>query len=220
LNKIDLKKLKETLPEHPGILREDEYLNTAVLIPLIDIDDEYHFLFEKRSANIRQGGEICFPGGEYDELIDPSYEETAVRETIEELGISRDVIEIISPLGILIGGSGAIVNAFIGEVKLTNIDEFKIDKIEVEKIFTLPVSYFANNPPEVYHVRLEAHPYYFDEKGEKVVLLPVDELKLPARYANPWGFRKRKVLVYKTAEEIIWGMTANLIYDFVNKLSK
>ena len=220
MNKIDLKKLKESLPGHPGILGEDEYLNTAVLIPLIDINNEYHFLFEKRSANIRQGGEICFPGGEYDEHNDLSFEETAVRETMEELGINRDVIEITGPFGILIGGSGAIVNAFIGEVKLTNIDKFNIDKTEVEKIFTVPVSFFVNNPPEVYHVRLEAHPYYFDEKGEKIVLLPVDELKLPARYANPWGFRKRKVLVYKTSEEIIWGLTAKLIYDFINKLNK
>ena len=218
MNKSDLKKLKESLPEHPGILREDEYLNTAVLIPLIDIDNEYHFLFEKRSANIRQGGEICFPGGEYDELSDLNFAETAVRETIEELGISRDAVEIICPLGILIGGSGAIINAFIGEVKLADLDKFNIDRTEVEKIFTVPVSFFVNNPPEVYHVRLEAHPYYFNEKGEKIVLLPVDELKLPARYAEPWGFRKRKVLVYKTSGEIIWGMTANLIYDFINKL--
>ncbi len=82
----------------------------------------------------------------------------------------------------------------------------------------MPVSFFQNNPPEVYHVRLESHPYYFDENGEKIILFPVEELKLPARYANPWGFRKRKVLVYKTGEDIIWGMTANLIYEFVNNI--
>ena len=46
----------------------------------------------------------------------------------------------------------------------------------------------------------------------------MEELNLPARYANPWGFNKKKVLVYKTGEEVVWGMTANLIYEFVNKL--
>lgn len=218
MDKNDLKKLKESLHGHPGILGKEEYLNTAVLIPLIDIDNEYHFLFEKRSANIRQGGEICFPGGEHDEIGDMNFEETALRETFEELGIGKNDIEVIGELGTLIGGSGAIINTFIGELKLKNIDKFNIDKIEVEKIFTVPVSYFANNPPEVYHVRLEAHPYYFDEKEEKIILLPVDELKLPARYANPWGFRKRKVLVYKTGEEVIWGMTANLIYEFMSRI--
>jgi len=113
---------------------------------------------------------------------------------------------------------GITVDAFIVELKLKDINKFNIDKIEVEKIFTIPVSYFQNNPPEVYYVRLEAHLHYFDEKGEKIILLPVEELKLPARYANPGGFRKRKILVYKTSEAVIWGLTANLIYEFVNRL--
>ena len=218
--KIDLEKLKDILTNNLDILQKEEYLNTAVLIPLIYIDNEYHFLFEKRSANIRQGGEICFPGGEHDETCDLNFEETAIRETTEELGIHKNDIEVIGELGILLGGSGAIIHAFIGELKLKNFSSYIIDKIEVEKIFTIPVSFFQNNPPEVYYVRLESHPYYFDERGEKIILLPVEELKLPARYANPWGIRKRKVLVYKTGEEVVWGMTANLVYEFINKLNR
>jgi coenzyme A diphosphatase NUDT7 len=220
LDKRNLNALIESLPQHPVILQKDEYLNTAVLIPLIYIDNEYHFLFEKRSANIRQGGEICFPGGEHDETDNLNFEKTAVRETIEELGINKNDIEITGQLGILVGGSGAIINAFIGELKLKDLNDYNIDKTEVEKIFTIPVSFFQNNPPEVYYVRLESHPYYFDENGKKITLLPVEELKLPARYANPWGIRKRKVLVYKTGKEIVWGMTAVLVHEFVNKLNQ
>ena len=220
MDKRNLNALIESLPQHPAILQKDEYLNTAVLIPLIYIDNEYHFLFEKRSANIRQGGEICFPGGEHDETDNLNFENTAVRETIEELGINKNDIEITGQLGILVGGSGAIINAFIGELKLKDLNDYNIDKTEVEKIFTIPVSFFQNNPPEVYYVRLESHPYYFDENGKKITLLPVEELKLPARYANPWGIRKRKVLVYKTGKEIVWGMTAVLVHEFVNKLNQ
>ena len=220
MDKRNLNALIESLPQHPAILQKDEYLNTAVLIPLIYIDNEYHFLFEKRSANIRQGGEICFPGGEHDETDNLNFEKTAVRETIEELGINKNDIEITGQLGILVGGSGAIINAFIGELKLKDLNDYNIDKTEVEKIFTIPVSFFQNNPPEVYYVRLESHPYYFDENGKKITLLPVEELKLPARYANPWGIRKRKVLVYKTGKEIVWGMTAVLVHEFVNKLNQ
>ncbi|MEJ2616284.1 MAG: CoA pyrophosphatase [Ignavibacteriaceae bacterium] len=212
--------LKESLSPVPVILQKDEFLNTAVLIPLISINDEFHFLFEKRSANIRQGGEICFPGGEHDEGDDSNFEETAIRETIEELGIQKNKIELIGELGILFGGSGAIIHAFIGELKIKDLNNYNIDETEVEKIFTIPVSFFQNNPPEVYHVRLESHPYYFNEHGEKIILLPVDKLKLPERYANPWGIRKRKVLVYKTGEDIVWGMTANLVHEFVNKLNQ
>jgi 8-oxo-dGTP pyrophosphatase MutT (NUDIX family) len=218
LNKKNLEELKKSLSPNPGILQREEYLNTAVLIPLININKEYQFLFEKRSATIRQGGEICFPGGEYDKNIDSSFEETALRETIEELGIEINDIEVIGELGTLIGPMGITLDVFIGELKQKEINKYNIDNNEVEKIFTAPVSYFQNNQPEIYHVRLESHPYYFDEKGEKVILLPTEELKLPARYTNPWGFRKRKILVYKTNGEVIWGMTANLIYEFIKKL--
>jgi coenzyme A diphosphatase NUDT7 len=220
LDKTDLKKLKEIFPNHPDILQKEEYLNTAVLIPLIYIDNEFHFLFEKRSAHIRQGGEICFPGGEYDQNLDSGFEDTAVRETVEELGIDKEYIEVSGELGILFGGSGAIINTYVGELKLKDLNNFNFDRNEVEKIFTIPVTFFQNNPPEVYYVRLESHPYYFDEKGEKITLLPVEELKLPSRYANPWGLKKRKVLVYKTGEVVIWGMTATLIYEFVNKINQ
>ena len=220
MDKTDLKKLKEIFPTHPDILQKEEYLNTAVLIPLIFVDNEYHFLFEKRSANIRQGGEICFPGGERDETGDLNFEETAIRETVEELGIDKNDIKIIGELGILVGGSGAIIHAFTGELRLKDLNSYKIDNSEVEKIFTIPVTFFQNNPPEEYYVRLESHPYYFNENGEKITLLPVEELKLPSRYANPWGLKKRKVLVYKTGEEVIWGMTAALIHEFVNKLNR
>lgn len=219
MDRRNFKALKESLSQLPVILQKDEFLNTAVLIPLIYQNDEFHFLFEKRSQNIRQGGEICFPGGEHNERDDSNFEKTAIRETIEELGINENEIEIIGKLGILFGGSGAIIHSFIGELKSNDLNSYNIDKTEVEKIFTIPVSFFQNNPPEVYHVRLESHPYYFNENGEKIILLPVDELKLPARYSNPWGIRKRKVLVYKTGKDIVWGMTANLVHEFVNKLN-
>ncbi len=219
MDKTSLEKLKHILPRHPEILQKDEFLNTAVLIPLIYINNEFHFLFEKRSANIRQGGEICFPGGELDKADDSNFEETAIRETVEELGIDINNIEVIGKLGILVGGSGAIIHTFIGELKLKDLNYYNIDKTEVEEIFTIPVSFFQNNPPEVYHVRLESHPYYFNENGEKIILLPVEKLKLPSRYASPWGIRKRKVLVYKTGNDIVWGMTANLVHEFVNKLN-
>ena len=56
MNTSELEKLKSKLPIHPGILRKEEYFNSAVLIPLVFVNNEYNFLFEKRAANIRQGG--------------------------------------------------------------------------------------------------------------------------------------------------------------------
>ena len=61
MKNIDFEKLISVLPKYPGVLGKEEYFNSAVLIPLVLINKEYNFLFEKRAASIRQGGEICFP---------------------------------------------------------------------------------------------------------------------------------------------------------------
>jgi len=215
MNRIDFNLLKEKLPHHPELIDKDEHFNSSVLIPFVKVGGEYHLLFEKRAANIRQGGEISFPGGEFDKEEDVSPEQTAVRETVEELRIDKDRINIIGQLGILLV-PGVVVNAFIGEVNIENIEEIDFDKTEVEKIFTVPVSFFKENSPEVYHINLEAHPYYIDELGKKIDLLPVEKLNLPPRYLKPWGRFKRKVYVYNLNGEIIWGITAALVRKVIS----
>lgn len=210
MEKIDFKNLKKKLPEIPELIDKDEHFNSSVLIPFAKINGVYNLLFEKRAENIRQGGEVSFPGGEFDKVIDKSYQQTAVRETVEELGITRENIKVIGQLGILIV-PGVIVNAFIAEVEIASLREINFDKTEVEKVFSVPLSFFKKTNPEIYHINLEAHPYYFDEEGKRIDLLPVEELKLPPRYSKPWGRFKRKVYVYNYNGEVIWGITAALV---------
>ncbi len=218
MNVSDLERLKEKLPKHPGILRKNDYMNSAVLIPLVMINGEYNFLFEKRAAHIRQGGEVCFPGGEIDPAIDSSCNDTAIRETVEELGISKDKILIIGSLDTLIGPMGVTVDSVIGILDIKNISSLNFDKNEVEKIFLVPVSFFAESEPEKYYVRLEINPTEINKNGDRIDTLPVKELQLPDRYSKTWGGRKHQVLVYKTTEGIIWGLTAALIYEVIQKL--
>ena len=54
------------LKSSPEILGKDKYFSSAVLIPLFNEEDQLHVLFEKRANTIRQGGEVSFPGGEFD----------------------------------------------------------------------------------------------------------------------------------------------------------
>ena len=58
------------------------------------------------------------------------------------------------------------------------------------------------------------------EDGEKVELLPVKELGLPEKYSIPWTNGKHRVLVYRTSEEVIWGITAELIFELSTKLKE
>jgi 8-oxo-dGTP pyrophosphatase MutT (NUDIX family) len=82
MKKKELKKLVKNLPDKPGVMARDRYFNSAVLIPIVKIKDEYYLIFQKRAAHIRQGGDICFPGGRKEEN-DKSFKDTALRETYE-----------------------------------------------------------------------------------------------------------------------------------------
>lgn len=57
MKKNNLKKLVSNLPKHPNVLGRHRFFNSAVLIPLVKIKGEYHLIFQKRAANIRQGGD-------------------------------------------------------------------------------------------------------------------------------------------------------------------
>ncbi len=217
----DFVKIEDEFLKPPGILGSDEFMKASVLITLVLKDDEYFFLFEKRNDEIRQGGEICFPGGLFDEKKDSSSEETAIRETIEELGVTKDQIDIKGRLDTLIAPqAGIVIESFIGILKIKSLDELKLSNDEVSEVFLLPVSYFENNEPTIHKVRLVAEPYYYDKKGVKKVLLPSEELNLPERYHKPWGKKLINVYFYDSKPELIWGFTAKLIIAFIEKLAK
>ncbi len=210
--------LAKRLPEFPNVLARDRYFNSAVLVPFVSIDDTYYLLFQKRAENIRQGAEICFPGGMYDAEKDMSIKQTALRETFEEFGISEDKIRITGQMDTLVASVGATVDSFIAEVDIDYPGDICMNKDEVEKFFIIPIQFFKDNPPEHHRVRLEVQPFYTNSKGETVTLLPSKELGLPERYHQPWGGLQHRVLVYKTDEGIIWGITAEIILDLINRL--
>jgi len=127
----DFEKIKEQLGFEEGIHGKEEYFNSVVLVLLIPVDGEYHFVFEKRAATIRQGGEICFPGGKIDEA-DTSLEQVALRETYEEMGIPAEKIEIIGRINTLVAPMGVTVDVFVGIADIS-LDELTVNVQEVER---------------------------------------------------------------------------------------
>ncbi|NNL20102.1 MAG: CoA pyrophosphatase [Ignavibacteriaceae bacterium] len=218
MNNLTVDNIAASLKTAPEILGKDKYFNSAVLIPLFEKENELHVLFEKRATTIRQGGEVSFPGGEFDPLADKNLAETAIRETTEELRIEKDKIIFLGRFGTLVAPMGVAVDAFTAYLEIDNIYAINFDKTEVEKIFSVPLNYFFNNRPDEYNVRLEVHPSVLDENGNPIELLPVGKLGLPEKYAKPWTKGKHRVLVYKNTEEVIWGITAEIIFEFINHL--
>lgn len=210
--------LKNILTHDCHIIGKERFLNSAVLIPIINLDGKEYILFEKRSLSVRQPGEISFPGGHYDPLLDDTFKSTAIRETCEELGLKSESIDVLGKLGVLVTPMEILVEAYVGVLRVEDLSEINFDKTEVEKIFIVPLDYFVNNEPQEYNTRLELHPFMILENGERKDLLPVKELGLPERYAESWTKGRHRVLVYRTTDEIIWGITAELLFELSNRL--
>ena len=217
MKKNNLKKLVSNLPKHPNVLGRNRFFNSAVLIPIIKINGEYHLLFQKRAATIRQGGDICFPGGGFEVGVDKSFKDTALRETFEELGIAKKDIKILGQLDTYMAPIGAVIESFVARVKKKAYKNMKIDFSEVEKTLLIPISFFKENEPQEYTLAHEIHPYKIHENGEKEIYFPVEELGLPDTYKQPWGNKRHKIWVYKYEGEVIWGITSVIIRDLLNK---
>ena len=219
MRREQLKVLQCKLSDQPDLLGREDHINTGVLILLAFINNEYHFVLEERQLEIRQGGEICFPGGVFDPEQDSDTRETAIRETVEELGIPKEQLELIGALGTLYTSMGAIVDGYVGVCHLQNMDELQINHSEVRSVFTIPVSHFMNAEPEEYLAIVRVHPSCTDEStGEERILFPSKKLGLPDRYSQPWGSRSHRILVYQMGSKTVWGITARLIYELIRRM--
>lgn len=218
MDKKELQTLISNIPKTPGIMGRDRLFNSAVLVPLIFRHGEYYMLFQKRAATIRQGGDICFPGGGFEEEHDKTFLDTALRETYEEIGIKAEDIKILGQLDTMVAPMGAIIEIFVGEIKEEVLErDLKIDSSEVEKVMLVPLSQFKDHKAKVYDLHHEVQPSYTDEEGKTHILFPSKKLGLPERYQKPWGHKRHRVWVYKVSDEVIWGVTAVIINDILNR---
>ena len=173
---------------------------SAVLLPLVCKDDGWHILFEKRASTlVRQPGEICFPGGMVEE--GESFRETAFRETMEELLIREDQIEIIAALDPVMGPSGASIWPFAAVLRDY---EGSFSRDEVEEVFTVPLQWFLDHEPEKHMTELATIP----GKDFPYELIPGGE-------NYPWRRKKNAIVFYRTRGGILWGITARMTYDFI-----
>lgn len=209
--------IRRAAPSAPLIGRKN-YMDAAVIVPLIYISGEYHLLFQQRSENIPQGNEICFPGGEFDPSLDKTLEQTALRETVEELGIGMDRIGLTGRLGTLVTVRGMAIDCFVAMLNTKTVDELAINRAEVARVFTLPLSWFMEHEPVRYFLRVQIHSRIVDCDGTPVTLFPARELDLPSRYWESWYGKDRPAVVYKTPEGPVWGVTAEIVEELVNRL--
>lgn len=114
----------------------------AVLIPLVNQPQGMTLLLTLRTAHLNDhAGQISFPGGRVDpEDSDPIA--TALRETEEEIGLSRRHIEIMGTLPDYLTGTGFRVTPVVALVQPPF--ELAADTFEVAEIFEVPLAFLMD----------------------------------------------------------------------------
>ncbi|MFQ3620523.1 MAG: CoA pyrophosphatase [Spirochaetales bacterium] len=198
------------------LIGRHKYHPYAVFVPFLTIQGQTHWLFEVRARGIRQGGEVCFPGGGVELQEGEEPKEAAIRETAEELGISQENIKVFGCLGHLVTHWGGVIDVFYGTLD-SWFPDFTPQNDEVSEAFTVPLSYFLTTPPEVYYFQQVIKPNFKDPK-KGVQRLPWKELGLPSLYGKPWTLRTYPVYFYQWGGKTIWGLTADIIREMLEIL--
>ena len=172
---VDLERLRASLLSEPGA---DEFVQedggeglpltpAAVLFPIVLRDDGHTVLLTQRTAHLRDhAGQISFPGGRVEEE-DPSPVATALRETEEEIGLSRAHVEILGYLPEYRTGTGFRVTPVVALVKPPF--ELALDAFEVAEVFEVPLAFLldpANHQRHSLHYRAALRHFFAMPYGD------------------------------------------------------
>jgi len=158
---------------------------SAVLLLLNPFDKELKLLFTKRSSSLKvHRGQVSFPGGQYDQN-DISLQETALRETCEEIGVCKADIRVLGELSeLFIPPSNFDVHCLVGMMKKPVI--FNINTDEVEAVVEVPLSILLDKT----------------NIKEKVFTTSTSGKQRPAPYFDVMGLE-------------IWGATAMIVSELL-----
>ena len=187
---------------------ENGFRHYAVMIPMVVRDDGIHVMYEVRAKDLdRQPGEICFPGGEQE--AGETWQECALRETWEEIGIPPESVEMFDELTTIYGAGRFAMHCFPALVDPEAVDQMQISADEVDQVFTVPPQDLMDAEPELYRARLiqygpEDFPYEKVTGGDAYPL---------SRFTSP-------VPVYDVNGWIIWGLTGRVTMVLVEEIAK
>lgn len=115
----------------------------AVLVPLVNRAGRVQVLFTQRTPHLEDhASQISFPGGRV-EASDVSREDTALRETEEEIGLPRATVALLGRLPEYEIPSGFRITPVVGWVEPPFA--LKPDPFEVAEVFEAPLEHFLDS---------------------------------------------------------------------------
>lgn len=123
--------------------------DAAVLVPIVDRPDGLTVVLTKRADHLNaHAGQVAFPGGRVEDS-DGSAAAAALRETEEEIGLSRDYITIKGELERYRTGTGFSIQPVVGFVE----PGFTLDihAGEVAEVFEVPLDFLMDPENHLRH---------------------------------------------------------------------
>ncbi|MFX1503550.1 MAG: NUDIX hydrolase [Promethearchaeota archaeon] len=174
-------------------IKDDFFTPSAVLFSIIPYENKpYELIIIHRSdQGTRHRGEMSFPGGKFEPLLDSSLKDTALRETEEEIGVSRKNIKILGCLDDFPTMTRYIITPFLGIIDKNQV--LVKDNREVQRILKIPIDFFTS------------------KKNFREEAVDIERRKFPIFYYN-------YIDVSNGQKYTIWGATAYLITVFIEKV--
>ncbi len=161
----------------------------AVLVPLVQRERPTLLLTQRTAHLSTHSGQVAFPGGKVD-ADDADVVAAALREAHEEIGLSRDHVEVLGTLPTYVTGTAFVITPVVALVQpgftlVPNPDE-------VQEAFEVPLDWIMD---PAHHRR---HAFNWDGVAREWYSMPYDD-----------GGRER----------FIWGATAGMLRNFYRMLS-
>lgn len=174
-------------------LKDNFFTSSAVLFSIIPYEDRPYDLviIHRADRGSRHRGEMSFPGGKFDPDADNSLQDTALRETEEEIGVPQNKIKILGCMHDFPTMTKFVITPFIGIIDKNQ--KLVKDEREVQEILKIPIDFFVYKK----NFREQA----FDIEGKK----------FPVFYFNYENKENGKTYT-------VWGATAHMISTFIEQI--
>ena len=170
----------------------------SVLVPLVQRERGLTVLLTQRTAHLRDhAGQVSFPGGRA-EPGDADVVDTALREAVEEIGLSRARVDVLGTLHPYLTVTNFVVTPVVALVSPPF--ELRLDPFEVAEAFEVPLDFLMN---PAHHRR---HRFEFAGGQRQFLSMPWDGPHAGGEEGPPHTY-------------FIWGATASMLRNFYRFLS-
>ena len=158
----------------------------AVLLPLFEEHGDVRLVLTRRPETMpSHRGEIAFPGGKVEAVVDRDARDAALREAEEEIGLRRELVDVIATLPTLATVVGQFsITPFVGLTDGRPV--ITADSWEVDRVFDVPLT------------ELLADGVFHEE-----------------RWSFGEGMVERSMQFYELEDETVWGATARILTAFL-----